>query len=89
MSRRLTVGCVGDACSPGQCCSTNNDDDWDSTPKILKASHNCRLGGSTGVEQPLAIDASLMPDNGRTQAYALKLNASKNTTMVAARKDRE
>ena len=67
----------------------SSDDDWDSTPKILKASHNCRLGCSTGVEQPLAIEASLIDDRGRTQAYALKLNASRNTTMVVARKDRE
>ncbi|MDI3467709.1 MAG: hypothetical protein OJF50_006530 [Nitrospira sp.] len=64
-----------------------NDEDWDSTPKILKASHNCRLGCSTGVEQPFAIEASLMSDNGRTQAYALKLNARRNTAIVPARKD--
>jgi hypothetical protein len=37
----------------------------------------------------LAIEASLIDDRGRTQAYALKLNASRNTTMVVARKDRE
>jgi hypothetical protein len=37
----------------------------------------------------LAIDASVVPDSGKRQAYALKLNASKNTTIVAARKDPE
>ena len=42
-----------------------------------------------GVEQPFAIEASVVPDSGRRQAYALKLNASKNTTMVPTSKDRE
>lgn len=42
-----------------------------------------------GVEQPLAIESSEVTDSGTRQAYALKLNASKNTTMVTARKDRE
>jgi len=67
-----------------------NEDDCEEnpTPRVLKASHNCRTGCSTGVEQPLAIEASSVPDSGRRQAYALKLNASRNTTMVAARKDR-
>ena len=37
----------------------------------------------------MAIDASVVPDSGKRQAYALKLNASKNTTMVKARRDRE
>lgn len=69
----------------------SNEDDWepDSTPRILKASQSCRAGCSIGVEQPFAIEASVVPDNGSRQAYALKLNASKNTAMVAARKDRE
>jgi hypothetical protein len=55
----------------------------------LKASHNCRTGCSTGVEQPFAIETSSVPDSGRRQAYALKLNASRNTAMVTARIDRE
>jgi hypothetical protein len=42
-----------------------------------------------GVEQPFAIEVSEVPDSGTRQAYALKLNANKNTTMVPARKDRE
>ncbi len=68
-----------------------NKDDCgeDSTPRVLKASHNCRADCSSGVEQPFPIEASVVPDNGRRQAYALKLSASRNTTMVAARKDRE
>jgi len=69
--------------------SNENDCEEDSTPRVLKASHNCRLCCSTGVEQPLAIEASLVPDNGRTQAYALKLNANRNTTMAPARNKRD
>jgi len=55
----------------------------------LKASHNFRAGCSLGVEWPFAIEASGGPDSGSKQAYALKLNTSKNTTMVPARKDLE
>jgi hypothetical protein len=61
----------------------------DSMPSVLKASHNCRTGCSSGVEQPFAIEASVVPASGRRQAYALKLNASRNTTIVAARNDRK
>lgn len=61
----------------------------DSTPRVLKASHNCLAGCSMGVEQPFAIEASVVPDSGKRQAYALKLNTSRNTTIVAARKERE
>ena len=69
----------------------SNEVDWepDSTPRVLKASHSCRAGCSIGVEHPFAIEPSVVPDSGTRQAYALKLNASKNTTMVPARNDRE
>lgn len=40
-----------------------------------------------GVEQPFIIEASEVPGNGTRHAYALKLNASKKTTMVQASKD--
>ena len=66
-----------------------NDTDWepDSNPRVLKASHNCRDGCSLGVEQPFAIEVSVVPDSGSRQACALKLNVSRNTTMVPASND--
>ncbi len=52
---------------------------------VLKTSHNWRAGCSRGVEQPFAIDVSEAPGKGTRHACALKLNASKNTAIIAAR----